>query len=191
MIPTLTILFNVILESLAGSLKQEKRNKRACKSERKKNNSIFVMTYIYTHRHKTCECTKVATRYWITIDKRMLEPIRKKIPHIQEQRRSSNKIVRGGTTMIKSNPIPTRWTIHKLEIIIPNKFSVVKNLSPTSGFPAWGLIKQTDKESPGNLTLKFWLSEFDCRTSTGLGEAQTQLLEAKISNLVHTTILGG
>ena len=38
---------------------------------------------------------------------RMLEPTRKRHPHIQGQRRSCNKMVGGVIVTIKSNPVPT------------------------------------------------------------------------------------
>ena len=39
----------------------------------------------------------------------------KKIPHIQGQRRSRNKMVRRGAITLKSNFILTKWATHKLE----------------------------------------------------------------------------
>ena len=59
--------------------------------------------------------------------------------------------------MIKSNPLPTGWVIHKLEINNTKRSSAtfVKVLSPMSGFPAQGSDKRT-----GNLTLmasEIWL----------------------------------
>ena len=49
-----------------------------------------------------CKDTKIATSCWTTINRRMLEPTKKKISHVQ--RRSCNR----GAIMLKSNPIPTR-----------------------------------------------------------------------------------
>ena len=54
---------------------------------------------------------------------------------------------RKSTITIKSDPTPARWVTHKLDIktIIPKKLSptVVKVLTPTSGFPACGSNKGT------------------------------------------------
>ena len=47
--------------------------------------------------------------------------------------------------MIKSNPMPTEWVIHQLEnnSYQRSSLTVVKVLSPTSDFPAWGSDKGT------------------------------------------------
>ena len=43
------------------------------------------------------------------LDSRMLDPTKKKkIPHIQRQRRSSSKMVGGAKLHLESNPIPIR-----------------------------------------------------------------------------------
>ena len=50
----------------------------------------------------------------------------------------------------------------------------VKVLSPISGFPTWG----SGNGMRNCKRIRFWsLAGFDCRTSTGLGETETPLLE--------------
>ena len=44
------------------------------------------------------------------MDKRMLDPTKKKIPHIQGQRRSPNKIAWDAKSCLETNPIPARDT---------------------------------------------------------------------------------
>ena len=52
---------------------------------------------------------------------------------------------RKDTIMIKPNPIPARWVTHKLENSnINSSLTVVKVLSPASGFPAWGSSNGTE-----------------------------------------------
>ena len=53
------------------------------------------------------ENTKIATRCWTTIDRRMWQPT-KKIPHDQGQRRSPEKTGGGAQSRLKSNFISTR-----------------------------------------------------------------------------------
>ena len=46
--------------------------------------------------------------------------------------------------MIKSNPIPTKWVIRKLESSNTEEISHCnEDLDPTSGFPAWGYGNRT------------------------------------------------
>ena len=42
------------------------------------------------------------------MERRMLDPTKKKILHIQGQRRSPNKMVGGARSHLESNPIPAR-----------------------------------------------------------------------------------
>ena len=50
----------------------------------------------------------------------------------------------------------------------------VKVLRPTSGFPTWG----SGNRRRNSYRIRLWrLAGFDCRTSTGLGETETPLLE--------------
>ena len=56
--------------------------------------------------------------------------------------------------MIKSNPIHARWATHKLEIIIPQKFSLRSESSePHVRLPSLG-VWQWEEETPENLALK-------------------------------------
>ena len=55
------------------------------------------------------ENSKIATNCWTTIHRRMLDPTKKKkIPHIQEKRRSHNKTIGGVKSCLKSNHIHAR-----------------------------------------------------------------------------------
>ena len=56
----------------------------------------------------SCENSKIATDCWIAIDRKVLDPIKKKIPQVQGQGRSPNKMVGGGILSLESNNIPTR-----------------------------------------------------------------------------------
>ena len=49
----------------------------------------------------SCRNTKIATSCWTTIDRRMLEPTKKRYPHDQGHRRSFNKIVGGEQSCLK------------------------------------------------------------------------------------------
>ena len=55
-----------------------------------------------------CENSKTVTNCWTTIDRRMLDPTKKKDTHVQGQRRSPNKTVGGAESLLESNPIPIR-----------------------------------------------------------------------------------
>ena len=52
--------------------------------------------------------TKIIASCWTTINRRMLDPIKKEIPCIQGQRRSPNKMVGGTQSRFKSNLRPAR-----------------------------------------------------------------------------------
>ena len=56
----------------------------------------------------SCENSKITTHCWTTVDRRMLDPIKKKIPHVQGQRRSQSKMVGGAKSHLESNSIPAR-----------------------------------------------------------------------------------
>ena len=56
----------------------------------------------------SCENSNITTCCWTTVARRMLDPTRKKIPHVQGQRRSPSKIVGRAIIHLESNPIPTR-----------------------------------------------------------------------------------
>ena len=61
----------------------------------------------------SCESTKITTSCWTTIDRRMLEPIKKDTPCPKAKKPQQDG--RRGTATIKSNPIPTKWLTYKLE----------------------------------------------------------------------------
>ena len=52
--------------------------------------------------------SKITTCCWTIIDRRMLEPTKKRYPYVQGQRRSCNKMAGGAQSHLKSNLIPTR-----------------------------------------------------------------------------------
>ena len=56
----------------------------------------------------SCKNSKITTPYWTTVDKGMLDPSKKKILHVQGQRRSLSKMVGGAKSCLESNPMPSR-----------------------------------------------------------------------------------
>ena len=64
------------------------------------------------------ETSKTTTHCWTTIYRRMLDPTKKKIPHIQGQRRSPSKTVGGAKSHLESNPIPARDTLRALTNLV-------------------------------------------------------------------------
>ena len=108
----------------------------------------------------------------------MLEPTKKKDTPRPKTKKKLQRDCRRGTIMIKSNPIPTRWVIHKLENNNTKKkksyLTVVKVWKPMSGFPAWGPNKGTGNPQ----VIWSWSTVgFDHKTSTGIGETDTPSLE--------------
>ena len=55
------------------------------------------------------ENSKITTHCWTFVDRRMLDPTKKRA-HVHGQRRSPNKMVGGAKSHLESNPIPTRDT---------------------------------------------------------------------------------
>ena len=55
-----------------------------------------------------CKNTKIASNYWTTIDKRMLEPTKKIYPITKGKGEAPNKMKRRTQSHLKSNLIPTR-----------------------------------------------------------------------------------
>ena len=47
-----------------------------------------------------CKNSKIRTHYWTTVDRRMLDPTKKNIPHVQGQRRSPSKMVGGAKSCL-------------------------------------------------------------------------------------------
>ena len=54
------------------------------------------------------ENSKITTCGWTAIDRKMLDPTKWKLSHIQQQRGSPSKTVGGTKSHLESNPIPTR-----------------------------------------------------------------------------------
>ena len=67
------------------------------------------MCFIFSHKN-----TKILTNCWTTINWRTLEPTKKDIP-CPKTKGKPQWDRRRGTIMLRSNSIPTRWVIHKLE----------------------------------------------------------------------------
>ena len=98
----------------------------------------------------------------------------KKISYIQRQRRSHNKMVGGGHSQSNQIPHPPGGRPTNWKIIILQRFSQRRVLSPMSGSSAWrsGIGRRSSQST--------WLwipAELDCRNSTGLGEIETPFLE--------------
>ena len=56
----------------------------------------------------SCKNSEITTHCWTTIDRRLLDPTKKR-PHIQGQRRNPSKMVGGVKLHLESNPLPTRY----------------------------------------------------------------------------------
>ena len=107
----------------------------------------------------------------------MLEPTKKKKKksHFQRQRRSHSKMVRGAQSWQNQISYPlVGWSTGQ-RTIIPKKFStVVKVLNPMPDFQAWGSDKRTETHQG---IWPWGPAGFDYRTSRGLGETETPLLQ--------------
>ena len=57
----------------------------------------------------SCENSKISTRCWTTIHKRMLDPTKKRYPK-SKGTEEPNRMVGGAQSHLESNPIPTRDT---------------------------------------------------------------------------------
>ena len=89
-----------------------------------------------------CESTEITTSCWTTIHRRILGATRNDTPHpeIKEKPQWNS---RRGTIMIKSNPIPTKWVIRKLENsntkeILP----LLQRFGPHIRLPSLGIWQQ-------------------------------------------------
>ena len=80
--------------------------------------------------------TKTTPSCWTTINRKTLEPTKKKIIHIQRKKKPQQD-GRRGTFTVKSNPISTRWVTHSLDN------SITKEVPTLLCFPAWGSDKWT------------------------------------------------
>ena len=84
--------------------------------------------------------TKITTKCWTTIDKKMLEPTKKDTLHPKTKKKPQDS--RRGTIVIKSNLIPTEWVTNKLEDnytteILPQEW---KFWAPHQVPQPWGLV---------------------------------------------------
>ena len=123
------------------------------------------------------ESSKITTSCWKVINRRMLEPSRKRYSMSKDKRPQWDILgiwLRGIIT-IKSNPLPARWVTKSGDQWYQRSSpTVVKVQNSTSGFPASGHNKGTDYPhgiwpwSPAG---------FDYKTSTGMGETETPGLE--------------
>ena len=86
------------------------------------------------------ESTKTATSCWTTINRRLLEPTENDVPHKMTKKPQWDS--RRGAITIKSNPIPTRWVIHRLET------SNTKEVLPL----LWRFRTPHQVSQPGDLT---------------------------------------
>ena len=100
----------------------------------------------------SCKSTKITTSYWTTINRRMLEPIKKRYSMSKDKEELWDG--RRGAITMTSNPIPIGWATHKLENnntkeVLPLlwRFWTPRQASQP-GNPAKGLgIQQKDWES--------------------------------------------
>ena len=119
--------------------------------------------------------TKITASCLTTSGQRMLEPTKAdtQCPKTKKPQQDGRR----GEITIESNLIPTRCVTHKLEkkYYPSSSPTIVKVHSPTSGFSA----RKSDKEKgkPQGIWPWSWVG-FDCRTSIGLGETETPLLES-------------
>ena len=123
----------------------------------------------------SCKSTRIPTNCWTITDRKTMEFTKKDTPHPKTKEKPQWDGRRGAIT-IKSNPITAGWVTHKLEDTYTTEVppTGVKVLSPTSGFPTWG----SGNGRRNSQRIKHWRQAgFDYRTSTGLGETETPLLE--------------
>ena len=121
----------------------------------------------------SCKSIKIATSYWTTINRRMLEPIKKRYPMSKDKEELRDG--RRGAIMMTSNPIPIGWTTHKLEN------NNTKEVLPL----LWRFRTPRQASQPGYLTetrnpresCPWRPAGCDYRTSTGLGETMTPILD--------------
>ena len=96
----------------------------------------------------------------------------KKIPHIQRQWRSHKEGCNHNKIKSHNCWVGDPQTGEQLYHRSPP--TGVKVLSPMSGFPTWG----SGNRRRNSQRIRLWrLAGFDCRTSAGLGETETTLLE--------------
>ena len=99
----------------------------------------------------------------------------KKIPYIQRQRRNNNKTVGGAQSQQNQIPYPRGAWPTNWKTVTPQKFSY-RSESPEPHVRLPSLEVQQQEEEPQRIWL--WRpAGFDHRNSTGLGKAETPLLE--------------
>ena len=107
-----------------------------------------------------CKSTKITTSCWTTIDRRLENTKKKKIPHVQRQRSSSSEMVGGAQSWYNLIPFPSWGRPTNWRTITPRKFSHCCDYSePYFRLPSLGTW-QKDWEPPGTPTLKpsrIWL----------------------------------
>ena len=131
----------------------------------------------------SCESTKIATSYWITINRRTLEPTKKYTPCPKKKKLQQDG--RRCAIMIKSNPIHAWWVIHRLK---NNNTKEVLSLLWRFWTPLlWRLgsltIQQREWESSG--IWPWGPVGFDYRPSRGLGETEIPVFEGTYKILVQ------
>ena len=127
----------------------------------------------------SCESPRITTSCWTIIDRKTLELTKKDTPQ-PNKRRSHSEMVGGAQSQYYHKKIKSYncWvgdsqTGKQLYHRSPPT-GVEKVLSSMSGFPIWG----SGNGRRNSQRIKLWrLAGFDCRTSTGLGETETPLLE--------------
>ena len=87
----------------------------------------------------SCENSKITTCCWTTIDRRMLDPTEKKIPHIQGQRRSPRKMVK-----VKVKSLSHVW-------LFAAPWTVAFQAPPSIGFSRQEYWSGLPFPSPGDL----------------------------------------
>ena len=135
-----------------------------------------------------CKNTKITTSHWTTINRRMLEPTKKKRYPTSKDKEEAPVTGRRGTIMTKLNSIPTRCDSQaKEQQYQRNSPTIVKVLNPMPGFPACG----SDKETGNPQGSWPWRSEeFDYKTSTGLWEIETLVLKG-MNKILHAPSFRG
>ena len=122
----------------------------------------------------SCESTKIATSCWTAINRRTLEPTKKRYPTFEDKEAQQDG--RRGAIMIKSNPIPARLVTHRLE---NNNTKQVLALLWRFWTSCQASQPRDLKKGTGN-PQGIWPSGpegFYYRPSTGLGETDPPVVE--------------
>ena len=99
--------------------------------------------------------SKIATRCWTTINRRILDPTGKKKDTLcSRQRRSPNKMIGGAISRLDSNSIPARdaWRAHTKPCVHQDP--------------------ETPTETEPDLPLSVWVSPVEAQISSGLLQGQ-------------------